>query len=349
MRPFLDQRIDSILAQTSPDWELVICDSHSEDGTWECFQKLKGDERIRLHQVPREGLYAGWNECLARAKGDYVYIAPADDTCSPELLEKMVQALETVDHPQPSLRGVEHRAVDIAVCGFDFIDADGRTMDPPRGTARTFYGDWVNRRHFRSGMLELLVHLCIDVSWTTMTSVLFRRSLLQRTGPFRTDCGAFADRFWAMRSALYSDTVYLPERLATWRWHARQSSAKCSDSMRLKLLRLTADAINECESMIPAEWKEDGAWRSKLLWGASQQYYDGFKLNRYAARSEPLAFLGGCARAALREPQFLFGRLASGLGWDKDGPVSDCDYVRQLIHEWNVPWPPVGRGMKRES
>src|SRR5690349_16386964 len=90
-RSFLDERMETIRSQTMTDWELIICDSHSSDGAWEFFQKFKGDPRIRMAQVPREGIYAGWNECLRRATGEYIYIATSDDTADTRLLDKMTR------------------------------------------------------------------------------------------------------------------------------------------------------------------------------------------------------------------------------------------------------------------
>jgi hypothetical protein len=96
-RRFLEPRMASILSQTLTDWELIVCDSFSDDGTWEYLQQFKDDPRVRLYQVPKEGLYAGWNECLRRCRGEYVYMATADDTCEASLLEKMVGALEKAE------------------------------------------------------------------------------------------------------------------------------------------------------------------------------------------------------------------------------------------------------------
>ena len=80
-RPFLEERIKTLLAQALTDWELIICNSDSHDGSWEFFEKFKHDKRVRLHQVPREGLYAGWNECLMRVRGKFI-----DGTPAPKLL-----------------------------------------------------------------------------------------------------------------------------------------------------------------------------------------------------------------------------------------------------------------------
>ena len=82
----------SVCSQTLTDWELIVCDSFSDDGTWEFLQQVD-DVRVRLFQVPKAGVYAGWNECLKRVRGEYIYIASADDTMKTECLEKMVAAL----------------------------------------------------------------------------------------------------------------------------------------------------------------------------------------------------------------------------------------------------------------
>ena len=87
--PYLRERVDTILAQTYENWELVISDNHSEDGAWEFFQDLaKQDPRVSIAQAPREGLYPNWNQCVRRARGEYVYIATSDDGMAPDCLEK---------------------------------------------------------------------------------------------------------------------------------------------------------------------------------------------------------------------------------------------------------------------
>ena len=329
-RRFLDARMESILSQTVSDWELIVCDSHSDDGSWEYFERFRGDPRVRLHQVPRAGIYAGWNECLRRARGAYVYIAAADDTCRPELLERLVAALQR----QPSDR------IGLAVCDFDFIDARGAVIEPPRGTARLFYGDWLGRPHLRSGQLELLVHLCVDISWTTITAVLMRRTLLDSVGLFREDRGAFADRFWAMRSALRSDTVFVPGRLATWRIHERQGSGTLPAGFARNQYAWTRESLLQNESLIPARWREDPRWLDKLLWRSRRDYLGSFGLDRRTLKARPMAFVAGCLRAACREPTYLVQRLRGRLTWDGLAAQEETAYVHRLARDWGVPWPP---------
>jgi glycosyltransferase involved in cell wall biosynthesis len=322
----------SLLGQRLKDWELIVCDSFSDDGSWEYFQRFKHDPRVRLYQVPREGLFAGWNECLRRVTGRYVYIATADDTACPDLIEKLVGLLEQT--PEAG----------VAVGQFDFIDHGDRIIPPTQGLPGSIFGEWQERVHRRSGWIDFLVHTEIGSSWTSITSALFRGDVVRKAGFFRTDVGrneAFADRFWAMRVASFADTVYTPDKVATWRVHPSQASRGESPAWRAKNLRMTAETIRECEERLPLRWKQDPKWMDKLLFGMRQYYLKDFKLDRVYLRSNPRAFLRGMGRAALVEPGYLLKRLAGGLSWDTDDFRDPHDVVRALIREWNVPWPPV--------
>src|ERR1700757_4041009 len=113
-RPFLEERLSTIFAQSFTDWELVIYDNFSDDGAWEFFQEAaRSDDRIRIAQAAREGMYANWNNCVRAARGEYIYIATSDDTMASDCLEKLVEALDF----QPDC--------DLAHCPLRMFDANG--------------------------------------------------------------------------------------------------------------------------------------------------------------------------------------------------------------------------------
>ena len=94
-RAYLPERFNTIFSQTFTNWELIVCDSYSDDGGWEYIEELaKHEPRMRIYQTPRKGIYAGFNDCIKEAKGKYVYIATSDDTMMPDCLEWMVSTLE---------------------------------------------------------------------------------------------------------------------------------------------------------------------------------------------------------------------------------------------------------------
>src|SRR5438128_3962160 len=92
-REFLEPRIDSLLNQTFSDWEAIVLDSYSTDGSWEFFKSIaSNDSRFRLHQVPREGLYAALNRGIKLATGEFLHIATCDDAMLPDFLATLLEA-----------------------------------------------------------------------------------------------------------------------------------------------------------------------------------------------------------------------------------------------------------------
>lgn len=86
----------SVLAQTYQNWELLVADDGSTDGTREILSQIQ-DPRIRLIQEPsgNMGLPFRLNQCVRLAKGYYVARMDADDVAYPQRLERQVQFLES--------------------------------------------------------------------------------------------------------------------------------------------------------------------------------------------------------------------------------------------------------------
>ena len=89
VKPYLSRCLDSILSQTFSDFELIIVDDGSTDGSGQISDEyaLK-DSRIQVIHQENGGLSAARNTGLDRARGTYVYFADSDDYLKPELLEK---------------------------------------------------------------------------------------------------------------------------------------------------------------------------------------------------------------------------------------------------------------------
>lgn len=215
-RRFLEERIATIFAQTLEDWELVICDSYSDDGAWEYFQGIRKDPRVRLFQVPREGIYAGWNECVRRARGKFVYIATSDDTMTEDCLSQMVEALEG----RPEC-GLCHCALGI----IDEVGESHRSAKPWTDyDGVCYFGDLMRRKHLRSVPHDGLLGIMLEGVYLSITQLLIRRSLFEQTGLFEAKWGPFGDYAWYLRAGFLTNTLHLPEQLATWRLHPGQAS-----------------------------------------------------------------------------------------------------------------------------
>jgi hypothetical protein len=100
---WLSEAVDSILAQTFTDFELILSDNASTDGTAAlCQEYAHQDSRVRY---VRNGRNIGGNpnstQVFLMARGEYFRWAAHDDRCEPSLLERLVKDLD--DHPDASV------------------------------------------------------------------------------------------------------------------------------------------------------------------------------------------------------------------------------------------------------
>lgn len=91
--------IESIINQTYTNWELIICDDNSNDGTVDIVKEFQKDEqRIRLIQN-KENMRAGAsrNNCIQISRGNLIMIQDADDVCTEDRIEKLVNRINKGD------------------------------------------------------------------------------------------------------------------------------------------------------------------------------------------------------------------------------------------------------------
>lgn len=238
--------MDSILGQTFADWELVVIDSGSDDGSREVLQRYAdADRRICLHQGPRDGIYNNLNRAVEQAAGEFLYVAPADDTMAPDFLEQTVQALE------------QNPRCDLAHAWIRFSGEDERELQAWWESGSLFAcssGKWLRRRHVRLAPYDGLLHLSGSTVFTSLTQLLIRRSLVERIGLFKSQWGSVGDFNWEMRAGLVANTVHVPETWGGWRVHRQQATAAVeyrSSRHESRIREMVEDAITSSASSLP--------------------------------------------------------------------------------------------------
>jgi glycosyltransferase involved in cell wall biosynthesis len=93
---YISQALDSLLAQTLSDLEIIVCDNNSSDNTPAICQAYAArDSRVRYFRNERDlGPAGNHNRCFAHARGIYFKWHAYDDLCDPTFLEKCVAVLE---------------------------------------------------------------------------------------------------------------------------------------------------------------------------------------------------------------------------------------------------------------
>ena len=127
----IEAAIQSLVDQTYPEWELVVCDDGSKDGSFETLTRITRSLTKRvvvLRNDENRRLSATLNRCLSHATGKYIARMDADDLCSPERLEAQVAYLQA--HPDVHLVGT-------AMERFGDVGAGGLVIPPAEPDKRS--------------------------------------------------------------------------------------------------------------------------------------------------------------------------------------------------------------------
>ena len=112
VEPYLRRCLDSVLAQTYTDLQIILVDDGSPDGCGAiCDEYAAKDSRIEVIHQENRGLSGARNAGLALAKGEYIAFLDSDDYVDETMYEKLLQVLLEND-------------ADIAECGYRWVKPD---------------------------------------------------------------------------------------------------------------------------------------------------------------------------------------------------------------------------------
>ena len=213
--PFIRATIASVLAQTYPDFELVVADHSSSDGTWETLQELATDPRVRLLRTPAGGgAVRNWNRVTESARGELIKLVCGDDLLAPDALARQVATFDAHDTTGDNIHGGE---VVMVASIRDIIDASGRAVVRGHGLGG-LSGRVPGREAVRRSVLRganIFGEPCC---------VLLRRSVLQAVGGWHGDPGFMIDQATYCRVLLHGDLATAPGTLAAFRLSSTQWS-----------------------------------------------------------------------------------------------------------------------------
>lgn len=269
---FLKERMDSILSQTYSNWELIVADSYSNDGTWEKLTNYAiADSRIKLFQVPKNGVYPAINFCIEKSSGDFLYIATSDDTMFSNCLEMMVDVLN------------KHPDCDICHTSLLVIDEKGDEVLNwwnQRPITR-FYGDLEQKANIRYAPYDGILHLVLHMVYGSLTQILLRQGVFHKVGLFRSDWGPRGDFEWGIRVGCVCNTIHIPEKLATWRIHPMQATTSVDG---YKLCEMLNEGLKFLEKKHPEIYKKMNLLKFKSFYHRVLLVQEIKKCNSFAEK-----------------------------------------------------------------
>jgi glycosyltransferase involved in cell wall biosynthesis len=242
---FLRQRVDSILAQTFQDFELILLDDCSTDDSRAILSSYASDSRVRteFNDTNSGSPFKQWNKGVRLAQAPYVWIAESDDYADPRLLERLVPILDS----DPNIAYAYCRSWCVSAAGEldQYADFYLSTIDPHRWTA-DYCADGVDecRNYF---------------AWLTpvanASAVVFRRFLYERVGGADESLRLTGDwKLWAS-IALTGQVAYRAEPLNYFRCHSASVRNKTAEGSRdvleyLAVARWILDRVTPSDALL---------------------------------------------------------------------------------------------------
>jgi O-antigen biosynthesis protein len=192
---WLQQTIESVLAQAYDNWELILVDDASTDADVPCFlEKIAArDSRIRVfRRAQNGGTSAASNDAVEQARGEWLGLLDHDDVLEPDALFHLVRTLQKIP------------------------DADMVYSDEDK-LAET----GLERPQFKPDWSPDLFTCCNYISHFTV----LRRALVECVGRFRSECDGAQDYDLLLRVVEQTDRVHhIPRVLYHWRRSASSSA-----------------------------------------------------------------------------------------------------------------------------
>ena len=208
--------IESALAQTETQWDMLIHDDASTVDVRAMVETYLSDPRIRFERSEKRlGIGGNWNACRAQGSAEYVQYLFQDDLWEPWFLEKALAAMES--DPAIGIASLEHHYA----CNEDVHSAhlysDLEEFRRANLTAGKHHGMDILRFWLEH---ELHPNILGEPDF-----IMLRRSVMEQAGPYLEDMPQNLDMEYSLRCLQLCDWYYIQDNCGTFRVHGKAASA----------------------------------------------------------------------------------------------------------------------------
>lgn len=235
---FLDQRLDSILAQTYPIHELILLDDASSDDSVALLQKRAAKiTQFPVKVVPNNAnsgcVFAQWEKGGALATGDFFWIAEADDFCAPEFLET-------------AMKPFADEKVLLSYTDSSIVDEAGTiTRAHSREMFNIFSTDRWESPYINEGKDEITNWLSVNNTILNASSLVWRKNDYADIFAEARNFRLAGDWYFYLQVLLRGDIAYHPAPLNFYRMHSnvvRKTTSADIEYQEISRIQQTADA-----------------------------------------------------------------------------------------------------------
>jgi glycosyltransferase involved in cell wall biosynthesis len=258
---FIAESIESVLAQTLTDFELLVVDDASTDGTVEVARRYVSDPRVRLVQNERNlGQFKNRRLAASLVQARYLKFHDSDDVMYRHCLETMVVPLEAEPRAGFALSGSHHWPG--GPCPM--------LLTPKLAFEREYLG---------SGLFQL-----------GPAAALFRTDVFRELGGF-PDEGVASDYLFWLAACVKVNVLLVPADLFYYRVHAGQEYARPDNVLPYAHARSVAwKILNSPEC--PLDRAVLDRAKSNFLWSATRDAYRQFKSGQFSAAAATVRLVG---------------------------------------------------------
>jgi glycosyltransferase involved in cell wall biosynthesis len=252
-REYLPERMKSILAQTRQDYELILLDDGSQDGSAEYLETFLDRPGVRFVRNSHNSgsPFVQWNRGVLEAKGDLIWIAESDDIACPQFLEVLAGVLD------------QDESVGLAFCRSNRIDEEGMTI--PDGSQVVPDHRW--KEDFRACRgAAVSEYLYLNNSIVSASAVVFRRRIYETVGLADASFRLVGDWMQWCRMLMVSDLYYVAQPLSGTRIHPNTRRRSTASDGTLELESLTVQRFIRNSLTVDRARIQDGAERVSRSW-----------------------------------------------------------------------------------
>lgn len=219
---YLKQRIESVLSQGFQDFELIILDDASTDNSREILGGYSDHPRVRgvyYNSVNSGSVFAQWNSGVARAKGEYIWIAESDDYSDPRFLGTLVDVLDS------------DAAIGVAYTQSWRVDARNNKLSDLSDWTSDLDSERWRSDYTNDGNDECRRYMVLKCTIPNASGVVFRRSVYEEAGGADEGYRLAGDWMLWTKLLILSNIAFVAEPLNYFRIHdqtVRASSARSS-------------------------------------------------------------------------------------------------------------------------